>query len=194
MATATAHARPAAGSAQILFSDDFSEQKLEVGSDRSYYADAQYYMHDKTANSLMWRFYPQRYSDFAVEVDIRAVASGYWEGGIVFRFTTVDQPYGYALEIDSLGRYFLRKWVGDWEVRFIIRPTYSPYLYTGTRTNRLKVVAQGNNITLYANGRFLASVTNTLYTEGSVGLMVATLEQHPDVEMAFDNLLIWSLP
>lgn len=190
---ATAHARPAAGSNRILFADDFSEQWLDVSSSE-YYADGQYYIHDSTANTLYISFYPQSYGDFVIETDIRATHSGYWEGGIAFRFPTEHEPYGYALEIDSLGRYFLRKWTGTWKVLFVIPPTSSPYILTGLSTNRLKVAVQGNQITLYANGHFLASVTNTLYTEGTVGLMVATLERHPDVEMAFDNLLIWSLP
>jgi len=193
LAMATVHARPAFDSSRILLSDDFSEQLLNTRSGE-YYLDGEYHIHDATANTIHMSFYPQKYSDFAVETDIRAVAPGYWEGGIVFRFPSEHEPYGYALEIDSLGRYFLRKWTGTWAVLFIIPPTDSPHILTGMSTNRLKVVAQGNQITLYANGNYLASVTDTLYADGAVGLTVATLERHPDVEMAFDNLLVWSLP
>ena len=193
---ATAHARPVAGSAQILFADDFSEQRLNPGSNEHcdwYYSGGEYLIRSKAGN-LCAGYYPQqKYGDAAIEVDIRSMSVGFWEGGLAFRQSDLGKQYTFG--IDSLGRYFLRNGIGnDRAETFIIVPTYSPYIHTGLATNCLKVVAQGDQITLYANGYFLASVTDASHTTGSLGFVVATVPEGADVEMAFDNLLIWSPP
>jgi hypothetical protein len=132
--------------------------------------------------------------------------SGYWEGGIAFRSSPPSDGCcrtEYVFQVNSSGRYFLRRWITQHLDEktyacpqvYIVPVTQSPYLRTGMATNRLKVVAQGNQITLYANDHFLTSVTDVTYTSGKVGLVDATYQAYGnESEVAFDNLLIWSVP
>ena len=69
--------------------------------------------------------------------------------------------------------------------------TESAFINQDNSTNHLKVVCQGSQIEVYANGHHLATVTDDSFAEGYVGVIVDTYE--PDVRVAFDNIKVYSL-
>jgi hypothetical protein len=60
-------------------------------------------------------------------------------------------------------------------------------------SNKLRVVAKGDSIQLYANGKLLTEVSDGSFTSGKARLL-ADSDDDPDITARFDNLLITSVP
>jgi hypothetical protein len=59
----------------------------------------------------------------------------------------------------------------------------------GSTPNKLRADCVGSTLTLYANGQMLATVTDTSFTTGDVGLLVGTFDE-PNVSVQFDNFVV----
>jgi hypothetical protein len=55
--------------------------------------------------------------------------------------------------------------------------------------NRLQALCAGDELTLYVNGRQLASVSDDLFASGDIGFIVSTYEEAP-TGVSFDNLVV----
>jgi len=131
------------------------------------------------------------FDDFSLEVDAMlldgAVGNSY---GVLFRM----QPGGaafYRFEITGSGMFVLERRNGDgsW-TRLTDGWQTSPAIQQGSNViNRLKVVAGGPNIILFANGQPLGQFSDPtgLYA-GEVGLDAGTFGQ--TIKVSFDNVLI----
>jgi thiamine biosynthesis lipoprotein ApbE len=63
---------------------------------------------------------------------------------------------------------------------------------TGTgQSNDIGVVARGSSLTMYVNGKKLASVTDTTYSSGQIGTIVYDIGDA--VDASFTNVKVWSL-
>ncbi|HMQ35498.1 MAG TPA: hypothetical protein PKD53_32610, partial [Chloroflexaceae bacterium] len=60
--------------------------------------------------------------------------------------------------------------------------------------NRMRVVRQGDDIAIYANGAPLAEATDLTYLTGKVGIASNSYADAGGVELWFDNFVIWELP
>jgi hypothetical protein len=70
----------------------------------------------------------------------------------------------------------------------LIPYTKSSAVKPGTVGNRLKIVAQGDQLAFYVNGEFLNRITHSELRSGKVGLLIDNGEANGKV--AFDNLSI----
>jgi hypothetical protein len=83
------------------------------------------------------------------------------------------------------------KWDGDWTN--LIEWTASDELNSGEGAlNRLGVFAEGDQITLLANGAPLQTLADDTHSSGGVGLTVGTFD-NPGSEISFDNFSLWDL-
>jgi hypothetical protein len=133
----------------------------------------------------------QGVDDFAFEFDVRR------EGGIdnlygaVFGWIDGDHFYVFAVAPDDQ-YYGVYRVSGDsWQA--VISWSTSPYIQPGDSSNRLRVERSGNQLTVYANGNWLAAATDDAYTGTlQVGLYAESGESVP-VAARYDNVLITRL-
>jgi len=133
---------------------------------------------------------PEDFADFALEADARFVdGPASWSYGFMFRYQDGSNTYRYM--VSHKGEYTLGKLAGgSWTT---LAKSSSPHIITGTGTNHLRVVCRGSEITLYANGHHLASMTDQSFSAGKPGVYAVSSSQ-PNVHIAFDNLKVWSVP
>ena len=135
------------------------------------------------------------YQNAAITVDVQ-ILSGQ-TGGLFFHIgTNIFNEYaGYLFEIDSAGRYRISAsdnysrssatLLKDW--------TTSPALRKGNSvTNTLQVIAQGSNLSFYANGVFLVQWTDTTYTSGVVAFL-ATSNGTTTADVVYSNLKVFQM-
>jgi len=114
--------------------------------------------------------------------------------GLMFRASASDKGYiGYLFGISCDGRYSLRSWDGE-VMSKIIDWTPSSALASGSDQNhRLGVWAQGDELSLYAQGELLTKVMDTTHSKGLFGVFVSAA-QTPNFTTHVDEYLYWDLP
>jgi len=112
--------------------------------------------------------------DFYLEITATtgAECSGKDKYGLIFRAPDVNE--GYLLAFSCDGRYKLWYWDGDKENK-LVDWTENGLINRGpNQTNRLGIEAVGSTLTLYANGQYLASVSDERRSEGKFGLVIGS--------------------
>jgi ribosomal protein L40E len=116
-------------------------------------------------------------------------------GGIIFRDQGPENYYFrlYYFSIGQDGSYSLQRYVHAPANSFSqLVHDQSPFIKTGLgQTNLIAVVAHGNTIDLYVNQQYLASVTDSTYTQGQIGL--AAQSEGDPTEVAFSNAQVYTL-
>ncbi len=111
--------------------------------------------------------------------------------GLLFR--APDNNRGYLYGFDCGGNYSLSIWDGQ-DTTVLVQPTKSDaILNIPGMVNRLGLLAFGENISLYANGVYLETVTDYTYLgQGKIGYFVrAATDQAFTVR--YDQLRLWAL-
>ncbi|NHZ72121.1 MAG: hypothetical protein GWP17_03435 [Aquificales bacterium] len=134
-------------------------------------------------------------NNFSLEVDAQQIAgnpeSSY---GILARMRGADQFYRF--EITSSGLYMAERHNADgsWS-QYLEDWTESPAIKQGLNTvNRLKVVANGPNLSFYVNDTLLhEAYDNGVGLEANIGLDAGTFGQ-TGLQVAFDNVVIRERP
>jgi hypothetical protein len=191
--TATRRASPTL-TTSTTYTENFSQDRgnwtLTTSSNgERWLEDGELHIKVLTANYVIWsRLEDYRYDDLTMEVDARVVSGSGGNYGLLFRVENNDNYYRFV--VSTTGRYRVMKLVNrSWEN--LKSWTTSSAVKTGKSTNRLKVVAQGSSITVYANGQELTAVTDSDFTRGEVAL-VAAAGTTADFEVAFDNFEVKS--
>lgn len=130
------------------------------------------------------------FSDFILEADARFVdGPEKWSYGFMFRYQDGSNTYRYMVSYE--GEYTLgRLEGGSWTT---LTKSSSPHITTGRGTNHMRVVCRGAEITVYVNGHYLSSVTDHSFSAGKPGVY-AVSSSEPNVHVAFDNFMVWSVP
>ncbi len=180
----------------LLYSDDFVTRKESMWyttSDENltqFYKDGKYNILLKKKGWSSWSFAGLEQQDFVLEVDASQ------EGG------PDDNDYGVVARYTDLGNYslflisgdgyfgYLRKENGNWVAPFSW--TRSEAIRIGNASNRIKVVANGENIEFYANGSLLGQFEDENPLAGDVGLWAESFDEG-NVHISFDNLTIYAL-
>lgn len=105
------------------------------------------------------------------------------------------QQVGYLYGFTCGGQYFVRRWDGNSGV-YLINPTPSAAIHTGDNAaNRIGIQVSGDGrLDLYANGQYLAQVTDSTYTgPGRFGLFVGSPDQNR-FTVYVDQIAYWNLP
>jgi hypothetical protein len=179
-----------------LFEDAFEDAGSGWGTDqrdgfdRGYGEDV-YFFDLRASNWLAWAHPGQRFGDVSIEVDAR-VASGARDGhyGVLCRYQDADGFYYLAVSADGYYAIFRRAeggmkiLTGDGSGMLP-----SPHIKTGTQVNRVLGVCDGDELSLYVNGQWLATVTDDEYAQGDVGL-AASSGPGGGTRIVFDNFVV----
>jgi len=129
------------------------------------------------------------FSDFAFQVQMTIINGP--SGGLVFRSDGLLSRY-YIFGITAGGVYALVLGKENFQGG-TLNSSSSPAIKAGpNQSNLLTVVARGSNIYLYINKQFVASVHDSTYSSGQIGLL-ATSFTNPSANVAFSNAQVWQL-
>ena len=141
----------------------------------------------KRSGKRSWNLLQDRiFADFVLEVD--ATKIGGPEGGeygLVFR--ALGNKDFYMFQVSPDGTILVQKKVGaeytdlaPWQVASAVS--------TGQATNRLKVVCQDTECTVYVNDQQVAEFSDDTFLQGQVGFVVGHSHNAEGTEVTFDNL------
>jgi hypothetical protein len=117
--------------------------------------------------------------------------SGRDRWGLFFR--APDYTRGYLFGISCDGRYALWIWNGAQEI-YLIDWMESEHILKGEgQVNRIGVDADGNRISLYANGNLLTEIRDDSYSSGRFGLFVGAAET-PGYSVTVERIAYWENP
>jgi hypothetical protein len=110
--------------------------------------------------------------------------------GVIFR---TDATEGYLFGFSCDGQYSLRRWNGD-KFKALVDWTPSPDVQSGAnQTNRMGLMVEGDQYTLFANGKKLAETSDDSYPEGGLGLFIAA-DETADFKVQISEVAYWELP
>jgi hypothetical protein len=199
-ATATAtgkyqQAYTQATSGQPALNDDLKFRNADYGwatskgcsfKDGSYHAieDKTGYFYACTADSVS-------FSNFAFRVQMNILKGD--SGGLIFR-SNLDLTKFYLLQIKHEGTYTLYYYPESTgkQAKKLVSGT-SDLIQTGTnKVNQITVIAQGNTIDLYINGKYLDSTTYSGEAGGGILGVIADSVDNP-TEVAYSQAQVWKL-
>jgi heat shock protein HslJ/uncharacterized protein YraI len=111
--------------------------------------------------------------------------------GMIFR--APDTNRGYLYGYNCAGQYSLTIWDGQTSTT-LVEPTDSKdIIHDPEAVNRMGLLVFGGDISLYANGSYLTTVTDYTFTDaGRFGYFVRAATENP-FTVSYDQLRIWSL-
>jgi len=138
--------------------------------------------------------YSQKPANFYLEGQFRTqTCSGEDLYGLVFR--AGKESSGYFLGFTCDGQYEVR--AIDFNNNLdaeLVGLKSSPNILTGSnQVNRVGVLAQGDRLTLYANGVQLEEITDGTFASGYIGAFVAAYST-PNFTVEMDEISLWTLP
>jgi len=179
---------PAPENLTLIYEDDFSDSF--GGWDDAFdayttkqYGNNRYQIEVSTDNLIAWGMANRDVADFDLEVEARqedgAKSNSY---GLLFRLQDRDNFYRYDVSGDG---FFLLSKFEDGQWHTLIDWTQSNFI--NPDTNNLKVSAFGSDITVWANGQALGSVTDESFEHGNFGFFASTFSD-PYMWVSFDDL------
>ncbi len=174
----------------LTYAEDFSDSF--GGWDDAYdayttkqYGNNRYQIEITASNLVAWGLANRDAADFEVEVETRLESGDPSNSyGLLFRFQ--DRENFYRFDISGDGYFLVSKFQnGQWTT--LVDWTASPAIHQGNADNLLKVSAFGPNLTLWANGQQLATVTDDSFTHGNFGFFTSTFNE-PNIWVSYDNL------
>jgi serine/threonine protein kinase len=129
------------------------------------------------------------FSNFVYEVQMTIITGDV--GGMLFRADSANNTY-YSFFVGQNGYYSL--YACGQSCKSLVSK-FSPSINRGLhKTNLLAVVANGTTIALYANHQQLASMTDSTYNLGQIGLIASPYDRTSDpTEVVYGDARVWSL-
>jgi hypothetical protein len=139
-----------------------------------------------------WMYTKQFISNFYLEETASPGAcSGLDRYGLLARSPGGSSGYVFGFSCD--GRYSLRKYDGS-QFTMLVNWTASSAIHTTPgQANRLGLKAQGDQMTLYANGDPLTSVKDSSFSSGAIGLFISS-ENTANFPVLVSEISYWNLP
>jgi hypothetical protein len=186
---------PAAGTEPgVLFSDDFSN--TSSGWDRQTtsegvtdYADGAYRIYVNETNMDYWANPGESFADVRVEVEATKVGGPDDNDlGVICRYVDIENFYFGLISSDG---YAVIGKVKDGEQAGISSDGMDPVegINLGDATNLIRMDCVGEALTLYVNGTQIASVADSDFAKGDVGLMAGTYDI-TGTDIHFDNFIV----
>lgn len=111
------------------------------------------------------------------------------QGGIIFRANSAKSQY-YLFRVGIDGSYTLERYTNTQVTT--LSSGFSVGIATGTgQSNTLAVIANKSALSLFANSTYIASVTDSTFTSGQIGVVALDFTLPTDVE--FSNAQVWTL-
>jgi len=191
---------PKAGLGDPVFYDTFRD-----GNNWPLYTDEHISFEVKDSNLVMKAFNPDHYngwiltwpviSDFYLEMTTKTQeCSGKDQYGTMVRAVKTDQGYiGYLYGFSCDGHFSLRRWNGQKYVQLVDWTPNENINAGSNQTNRIGLMANGNQYSMYANGKLIGEFQDDAHQEGRFGVFVGSVST-PDVQILVDEIAYWDLP
>ena len=125
------------------------------------------------------------FTNFAMQVDMQLLRGDV--GGMIFRANGRSSYSWFSL--DLRGCYRLVHFTANGQTLIRSDDKHSCIAINMRNTNQLTIIAQGSNIYLYINGKFMSKISDPSSIRGEIGLLAIERTQPTDV--AFSNLKVW---
>lgn len=134
------------------------------------------------------------YGNLALTVDVTILSGS--SGGVFFRLHTnfIGNYDGYLFEIDNQGRVKISYEQGaginalrDWQATPLLKSGYN-------QTNLLQLIARGNTLSFYINGKYFTQFQDSYDTgtpPGTIGFLATAANS--DAEVVYSNLKVYAL-
>lgn len=190
---ACASPTPTAPVNKPLFADDFSQDNglwetfIEDGA-TAQLVDGQLALANNLPSRVTISVAALNVADFDLTVEATFVEGGSANSyGVLFRYLNDKSFYRLDFTDDGywgVSRRMDENWISISEL------AASPALHTGLNAqNLIRLTAQGDTFTVYANGRPLGTVTDSAIEIGRLGVFVSTFDD-PTVQARFDNVRV----
>lgn len=119
--------------------------------------------------------------------------------GLIARVPVVTEPtQGYMFEFTCDGKYTVRRWDGEVSPKGVMTRLVdwkaSTAIATGpNQVNHMGVMLVGSRLMLYANGKLLADVKDTLFPSGNFGVLVGS-QNTAGFKIQVDTMSYWLNP
>ena len=129
------------------------------------------------------------FSNFTYQVTMKIIKGN--AGGIIFRADSVNSKY-YLFRVGGEGIYVLSQYVDNVGAHSkILSRSFCLHCNLGlSRTNVLAVVANGHRITLYVNSQQIASINDSSYDRGQIGVIAYPYSD--PTEVVYTNAKVWT--
>ncbi|MGB8647667.1 MAG: hypothetical protein WCF84_20705 [Anaerolineae bacterium] len=153
-------------------------------------ANGEYFLQNKTVKMSNWALLKSNsYSDIVVEMDAHLIAGDATAAyGLAFRISPSGQDY-YLFELTNQGTYRLQLISSNKWTR--LTPTLKSSSIKPNDINHFKVVAQGHQIAVYANGHWLTTVNDSTLGAGNVAPYLENTTT--TAKAGFDNIWVWRI-
>ena len=132
--------------------------------------------------------------NFALEITMTILKDGPTAGGLSFRRVSSDRldSRGYQLIIYQSGRMVLAECPGASNCSVSLGDKTATTFSSGIgMTNIIGIVANGSQLSIYANGQLVMSATDGNYSSGYISLNASYASASGDV--AYANLKVWQM-
>ncbi len=166
------------GSVQVDEDDEVYLIEVEYSEDRAY----------------LWGQDSREFSDVVIQVDTEQLSNEDNNGyGVMCRADPDNTGYGYIFYISGDG--FVAIFMNDEEdgIEQIYEWDEADAINQGEDENTLTVVCVGEYLAFYVNEELVAEVEDDTFDEGVIAFAASIFEEDEDVEIAFDNLLVWEV-
>ena len=178
--------------------DDFSNPASgwPIGEDddlRTEYLDGEYRTLTKN-NRIMYPFAAPTCDrvNYVLEVDARWVGALGESYGLIFGITGSPAEF-YLFHMSSFSMKYELLHFDDGNK--IVQRSFSDAINPGTAVNHLKVIRDGDQITLEVNGETLATVTDDKFSGMTgVGILTSPYRGEPTSDARYDNFSVMALP
>ncbi len=143
--------------------------------------------------TLCWAITWPQLDNFYLETTLQMPETCDPQDRFGFLFRAPDNNRGYLYGFTCGGEYTLSIWDGQ-ATTVLVEPTESATILTDPgAVNRMGLMAFGENISLYANGVFLDTVSDYTYLDaGRIGYFVRAATETP-FTVRYDQLRVWTL-
>lgn len=146
-------------------------------------------------NGIRWRLTSRDPVDLYLEGQFNVTScSGSDQYGLVMRAPTYTDGIGYYLGVTCSGQYYLLRWDKEGQNSLVSLTSDGSILSGSGQVNRLGIMADGETIRLYVNGKLVKELTDKgIPDKGYIGAFVSAREQ-PDFSVQLEELKLWTLP
>lgn len=140
-----------------------------------------------------WRVRPPELSNAYLDAAFRTVnCTASDQYGLVFRAPNYDTGYGYYFGVTCDGRYSFSRWDANGTSALVNLTPDTNILSGPGQTNRLGVMAKGQNIKLYINGNSVKEIEDAGMASGFFGAFIGGFSGNFTVQM--EEIAYWLNP
>ena len=145
-------------------------------------------------NGIRWRLTSRNPQDLYLEGRFNVTrCSGADQYGLVVRAPSYSDGIGYYFGVTCSGQYYLLRWDKEGQ-NTVVSLTSDESIHSGSgQVNRLGIMADGETIRLYVNGKLVKELTDAgIKDKGYIGAFVSAREDQ-NFTVQLEELKLWTL-